>query len=468
MALRWRILLVVAVLAAGLGGAAWYLLFRTDIRHFASDVEHFKYGSVGVEAASGLPYRIWAVLPAVFPDLVGGPGGYAEFGFLFEDGQPAPIGLPVETVGFPRVGINCGLCHIGSVRASATAPRQLLIGAPNATLDAQRYFRFLFACASDPRFTPDALIPAMERMGPLGPVERLLMRNLIIPQTRSALLEQKRELWWMDAVPDWGPGRVDPFNPAKVQLVHMAWDGSIGAARMVPLWAWRQRTWFGLHRDGLNTSLTEIFLNSGIGNGASASSIERDGLARLQRWVLDLRPPPYPFPVDTALAARGEPVWHAHCSECHAFGGARTGQPIPQAMVGTDRHRLDSWTEPARDGFNGLDGYAWRYTHFRKTDGYVAQALDGVWARAPYLHNGAVPTLADLLTEPAQRPRRFRVGIDIYDQARVGFASDGPEAEREGRVFDTALPGNANTGHRFGTDLTAEQKRALLEYMKTL
>ena len=52
-----------------------------------------------------------------------------------------PIGLPVETVGFPRVGLNCGLCHIGSVRADAAAPQRIVLGAPNSTLDLQRYFR---------------------------------------------------------------------------------------------------------------------------------------------------------------------------------------------------------------------------------------------------------------------------------------------------------------------------------------
>src|SRR6185437_12359114 len=147
--------------------------------------DHFKYGSVGVEAANGLPYRVWAVLPEVFADKMPGPGGYAAFGFLSEKGHDAPIGLPVETVGFSRVGLNCGLCHIGSVRASATAPRQLLIGAPNSTLDLQRYFRFLFAAAADPRFTADNLIPAIEREQPMSLLDRLLMRVLVIPQLRS-------------------------------------------------------------------------------------------------------------------------------------------------------------------------------------------------------------------------------------------------------------------------------------------
>jgi hypothetical protein len=84
------------------------------------------------------------------------------------------------------------------------------------------------------------------------------------------------------------------------------------------------------------------------------------------------------------------------------------------------------------------------------------------------LHNGSVPTLADLLTAPDQRPARFFAGYDVFDQAKVGFVSDGPGAQAKGRVFDTTQPGNGNQGHRFGVDLRAEDKQALLEYLKTL
>ncbi len=468
MSRRGRLLVAAVLVLAVVGAIGWYKLLRQEHIRYASDVDAFKYGSVGVEPAAGLPYSVWTVLPEVFADRVGGPGGYAAFGFIWENGHDTPIGLPVEVVGFPRVGLNCGLCHIGSVRETATSPRQILIGAPNSTLDAQRYFRFLFGAAGDARFTPDVLIPAIERHRPISFLDKLLLRFLIIPQFRDALLAQQRQLWWMDTVPDWGPGRVDPFNPAKVQLIHQPWDGSIGAARMVPLWDWNDRAHFGLHRDGLNTSLIEIFLNSGIGNGATNATIDLAVLKRLQGWIGSLKPPAYPFPIDRALAAKGEPVFRAQCADCHAFGGAKTGEPIPIAWLGTDRHRLDSWTTQARDGFNGLDDYDWRYSHFRKTGGYVAQALDGLWARAPFLHNGSVPTLADMLRPPAQRPEQFRVGYDVYDQTRVGFVSEGREAEQSGRLFDTTLPGNANVGHLYGTTLPDGDKRALLEYLKTL
>ena len=79
-----------------------------------------------------------------------------------------------------------------------------------------------------------------------------------------------------------------------------------------------------------------------------------------------------------------------------------------------------------------------------------------------------MPTLRDLLSPPAQRPDRFYRGVDIYDWERVGFVSRGSTAKRIGFLFDTSEPGNGNGGHTYGTDLSADAKRALIEYMKTL
>jgi hypothetical protein len=98
---------------------------------------------------------------------------------------------------------------------------------------------------------------------------------------------------------------------------------------------------------------------------------------------------------------------------------------------------------------------------------YEARRLYGIWATAPYLHNGSVPTLADLLLPAAQRPKSFCVGTRAFDPVKVGFATD---AAAPGNVcsFDTAAPGNSNRGHEYGTSLSAKDKRNLLEYLKQL
>jgi hypothetical protein len=94
--------------------------------------------------------------------------------------------------------------------------------------------------------------------------------------------------------------------------------------------------------------------------------------------------------------------------------------------------------------------------------------LDGVWLRAPYLHNGSVPTLRHLLEAPDKRPAVFWRGYDVYDYADAGFVWSGPEAEREGFRFDTAAKGNSRAGHVYGTQLPQARKAELLEYLKTL
>ena len=79
-----------------------------------------------------------------------------------------------------------------------------------------------------------------------------------------------------------------------------------------------------------------------------------------------------------------------------------------------------------------------------------------------------MPSLADLLEPVAARPTTFWRGYDVYDPVRVGFVTTGPEAEREGSLLDTSRPGNSNAGHTYGTELPPADKRALLEYLKSL
>lgn len=337
-----RLIYAVLVVLVVFAWVAWHHLLRQVDTEFASDVEHFKYGSVGVEAANGLPYWIWRVMPRVCAHRVPGQDGYRAFGFIFEPDKDSPIGLPVKTVGFPRVGINCALCHTATVRTSAAGPPRTLMGAPSSTIDLQAYLRFLFACAGDARFTPDNVLEAIEDVHGLSWIETLLYRHLIIPQTQEALLRQKSQLAWMDLATDWGPGRQDPFNPAKTQILGLPYDGSIGNADIPPLWNWAARQGHALHWDGLNTSIREIFLNSGIGNGASPGSADTDSLKRIQKWVQTLPPARYPFTVNAHLAGIGKTLFEANCAQCHAPGGEMNGYAVRIELLGTDRHRLDS------------------------------------------------------------------------------------------------------------------------------
>jgi hypothetical protein len=175
------------------------------------------------------------------------------------------------------------------------------------------------------------------------------------------------------------------------------------------------------------------------------------------------------------------------CAACHGyqgmagyvFQGASLGKVEPIVRVRTDPHRLDSYTEEFRrlqlqEIFKDTE---YRFRNFRKTDGYANLPLDGLWLRAPYLHNGSIPTLADLLQPPERRPVDYVRGIDIIDHAKGGFLAPGCEVRswREAVAaspprafcFDTRQRGNGNGGHLYGTALTDEQKADLLAYLQT-
>ena len=480
---KWIILTLLGVLALAGGLFAYQRFFREEPPpFFASDEDHFLFGSIGTEAEQGVPYWIWLVLPRIFPEYLPAPGGYASLGIVSKDGHEMPVGFSKVTIGFPRVGINCAMCHAASFRARPNDPPTIIAAGPSHQTGEQEYLRFLFACANDPRFTADTILAEIAKSYRLSMVDQLLYRFAIIPRTRRGILElQERDAWMLKRA-DWGRGRIDPFNPVKFTVLKQPIDDTIGNSDMQPLWNLKRHEGYAYHWDGLNTTLQEVVLSSAIGDGATTKWVNRDyakwnstdsremsSLRRIQNYISAVAPPAYPFPIDQTLAATGSAVYQAECARCHAFGGARTGTVIPVAEVGTDRHRLDMWTPGSATAYNAYGGgYAWKFSHFRTTTGYVSVPLDGVWLRAPYLHNGSVATLSDLLLVPNERPTTFWRGYDVYDPARVGFVADGPEAARRGTRFDTSLPGNANAGHMYGTALEPELKRALLEFLKTL
>jgi mono/diheme cytochrome c family protein len=304
---------------------------------------------------------------------------------------------------------------------------------------------------------------------------------VLIPRTRRMLLSLSDEAASSQG-PDWGRGRTDQANRVKRGILGQPVYATIGTADVMPLWHLQNRAGQGYQWDRSNSSLREMVRSSALIEGASSRWMDTDtamwdrpettqpsSLRRIEEYLNDLPPPAYPFAVDKALAAAGAATYTATCAECHDPNGARANRPIPVGELGTDPSRLDAWNARSAEFLNAFgEGHDWKFSGFRAASaGYVAPALDGVWLSAPYLHNGSVPTLADLLEPAADRPARFWRGYDVYDQARVGFVSSGEHAERLGTAFDVAQGGNGNGGHAYGTTLSADQKRALLEYLKT-
>jgi hypothetical protein len=421
----------------------------------------FKYGSIGAEV-NGFPYLIWRELPAIFHDRI--PGGWGDFGFIVEAGRPVPVGISVRRVGVPRVGFNCATCHTSNVTYNGNT--LLLLGAPAAQLDIQSYLRFLQQASVDPALTADAVFESAEKAGhPIGLVDKLLYRYVVFPRLRTQASASALQFGWMQSRAAHGPGRTDAGNVWRARWgLHPEQDDAVGTVDFPSVWNQRARLDGAFHWDGNNSSLAERNYSAALAGGASDWLLPRRAIGKISDWLLDLKALPFPATIVSELAEKGASIYQRErCGSCHDKSGGQIGLVTPLQQVRTDSARKDLFTPLMVQYFNEVgSAYSWRFSHYRVTDGYVNMPLDGIWARAPYLHNGSVPDLDSLLAPEADRPTTFFRGCAELDAKRVGFHCS------SGFLFDTRLRGNSNRGHDYGTALAPDEKSALLEYLKTL
>ncbi len=214
-------------------------------------------------------------------------------------------------------------------------------------------------------------------------------------------------------------------------------------------------------------------------NSAESFKEREDGFRDILAWIESLEPPRYPWPIDETLAAQGRVAFERVCADCHGTYGPQPEYPermVPIDVVGTDATRLIGM--PAehrrfyRDSWFGEYG---KLEVVEEPEGYVAPPLHGIWASAPYFHNGAVPTLWHVL-RPRERPAVWLRSEDGYDRERLGLEvatfeslpDTARDAEEKRRYFDARLPGKSAAGHDFPNQLDDAEKRAVLEYLKTL
>jgi RoxA-like, cytochrome c-like len=247
-------------------------------------------------------------------------------------------------------------------------------------------------------------------------------------------------------------------------------------------------------------------------------SLNMDGIVSGQRSLRDLKSPEWPEAIlgliDVAKANRGREVYNRLCLACHQVidrvthsprgaGGAGGDIVIPTydlTAIGTDPRQAQTFerrkvslekiggpaeiaSSKAGELVAGKISSQWiaespanakraaeinvgRPHEFRALLVYRARPLNGIWAMAPYLHNGSVPSLYELLLPASQRSKEFYVGSWEFNPDKVGLESDSPFTGAF--KYDTSLPGNSNAGHEYGADLNDEDRRALIEYLKTL
>lgn len=217
--------------------------------------------------------------------------------------------------------------------------------------------------------------------------------------------------------------------------------------------------------------------------------VKENGPKDFQAWESDFRdvyaylesvePPEYPFDVDSKLAERGQVIFNDNCARCHGTYGRDGEYPnevVPIDEVATDRVRFDALSASDRLGHH----QSW-FAHFGqrqtriKPAGYIAPPLDGIWASAPYFHNGSVPTLWHIMN-PGERPTVWKRSEDGYDETRVGLEVEEFEklpasirgADELRTYFNAARFGKSNQGHTFPDQLSSDEKTSVLEYLKTL
>ena len=208
----------------------------------------------------------------------------------------------------------------------------------------------------------------------------------------------------------------------------------------------------------------------------TSESREVDGhMNDVLSYIYSLTPPKYPKPVNKALAKQGALIYTTNCSKCHGKYNSSDEYPnllIPESVIKTDSLLFkNNYQNPQFVNWFNNSWFAQgdHPARLEPFDGYIAPPLDGVWATAPYLHNGSVPSLEAVLNSKA-RPRYWKRDFadPEYDYEKTRWQYSIQTAPGSTDVYNTDLPGYGNYGHYFGDKLSEQERKAVIEYLKTL
>ena len=478
----------------------------------SQDLDFFLHGSMSTEV---VPERVLRAFIKIYPDLFPS-SDLAYLGLIPDPAFGWPIGFSRKTEvkhlgNLSAVGINCASCHVAQIHSAGKDPIRILGATSHFNVEAffgsvlVSTFKtsepasmkiFLGTYFSNPALeaaweTQQAKITETMAADPFGakdvaagdlhqltPAELELAGDAAnVAQVAHSMLKLFHNIRAALHVPDQppekappasGPGRNDAFGLLSASLLNR--PQPYAPIKFGLVWDIDKRTW--VHWDGNTKSPIARNLLASLGLGAPLHGHRGDLDFATVKHQTDLsesiRPPKYPFAIDKAAAKRGEAHFKTSCTSCH--GGPESDKRLYSiADVGTDPRRAEVFTDKQAEGFNQFlaqleaAGYeAPKEFGVRSTGKYWAATLNGVWARSPYLHNGSVRTMQELLTSPGQRAKNFHRGSEEYDASQMGYTDAGVY------VFDTTGEGNSNSGHDFGTKLSTEQKRELIEYLKTL
>lgn len=424
-----------------------------------------------------------------------------------EEGMPLGVtfgdlalvgGAPVRVA-----NLGCAACHASvTYRADGTPdPGQAWLGMPNTSIDLEAYTGRIFTALREAVGEPGALMETVAQLYPeAGWRERQVLRWMVLPQVRARLagIEGDRPL----PFPNGLPGSTNGVAALKFAFGLPLAGGGPGDAGIVSIPDLAQRHWRtslladgaygvpGMPRQAPVTAATQgdhlrelaaittFFTVPSMGVHPDAAAGHLSEAEDIFAFLSEVyAPQPFPGPVDPGLARAGAAVYAADCAACHGSYEMREGRaelavfPNWIGDVGTDPLRAKAFTDALAEAIEET-AYAGMISA-EATGLYAAPPLGGLWASAPYLHNGSVPTIAALL-DPGARPARFMVGGHALDFEALGLLLE-EEGYPEGYapfstpgLYDTARPGQGNGGHDFGRELSPEDRRALIEFLKLL
>lgn len=432
------------------------------------------------------------------PAAAGSPTSTLPLGFTY--GDIAPIGGTKLRI----ANLGCAACHAGVTYDAEGLPRpdRAMLGMPNSSLDLEAYTMAIFTAMRD-FIGSDRLLPAIDTLFPgMRWRERQSLRFVVLPLAKrrlAALAGAERPM----PFPNGAPGSTNGVAALKAALKTPLIAGGAGDAGVVSIPDLGDRVWrTSLLADGAyavpgaprqkattQASLDEHHLRAlaaivtfftvpsmGVHPDAALGNV--GDMADVLSFLKQYRPQAFPGAVDKIAAEKGRLLYARDCAACHGSYDASLSPPrlmqYPNWLgdVGTDRLRATAFDADLAEAVS-KSAYRDRIAAGHGT-GYAAPPLTGLWASAPYLHNGSVPNLEALLS-PDRRPVRFMVGGHALDFARVGLKLDASGAYPDGyhpfsqpAWIDTRSPGRGNGGHRYGENLSPEEKRALIEYLKLL
>ncbi|WP_438013593.1 di-heme-cytochrome C peroxidase [Sorangium sp. So ce315] len=450
-----------------------------------------------------------------------------------------PVGFARDVdaaTGEEYVGFTCGACHTRQISYRGATIR--IDGGP-ATIDVVAFTDSVFRALDRTVKAPDklerfarAVLKDQYGVGSVAALRAQMEKALEVVKLQAlsegaaAAHATVAGFGRLDALGRAGNllfGQLDPSNlratNAPVDYPHL-WDA--------PTYDWVQ--WNGSIMQPMARNIAEalgvgthtLFVRESQGTRVEVrSSIRVDNLRLIEQQVEKLRAPRWPEhllgAIDQEQAERGRRLFRRHCASCHDPGLTRPNEHgkrfrkatmVPLDLIGTDPTHAVSFNERTVDlkalglgrvgiaqalelgtwairetkyeayGLSPEQRLEWdghRPNRWRAPLAYRARDLSGIWATAPYLHNGSVPNLYELLLPAERRSKRFYRGSTELDPERVGLRV---EPFQGGFELVTDRPGNSNAGHEYrdgprgkgviGPALTEEERWDLVEYMKTL